>query len=87
MKKVINETWILPGINATVHVVVREYADGSKAYNLARGMNPRKPVWCHREFVPATDEDIQTVIRRQQTMDRMIAQGCDVIEVLDAVFA
>ena len=87
MKKVINENWILPGWNSTIHVVIREYADGSKAYNLARGMNPKKPVWCHKHFVPATDAEIDTVIWRQQTMDKMIARGCDVIEVLDAVFA
>ena len=87
-KQIVNETWWLPGWNSTVHVVEREYNDGTKAYNLARVKDGVKnPVWCHKEFVPATDEEIQTVIRQQQTMDRMIAQGCDVIEVLEAVFA
>ena len=87
-RQVINENWILPGWNSTIHVVIREYADGTKAYNLARVKDGVKnPVWCHRAFVPATDAEIETVIRRQQTMDRMIAQGCDVIEVLEAVFA
>ena len=84
--QIVNEVWWLPCWDSTIHVVVREYEDGTMAYNLAKG-NPKNPTYCHRSFIEATQEEIDKVIKQQAKMCEMQRKGAGLIEILDAVFA
>ena len=86
--QIVNEVWWLPHWNSNVHVVVREYEDGTMAYNLARVKDGVKnPNYCHRHFIEATQEEIDKVIEQQAKMAQMEQEGRPLLEILKAVFA